>query len=254
MMSSVQRRSIILKKVNEEGYMQVTVLADLLGVTPTTIRTDLSAMEAEGLLHRTHGSAMAINPVAGERSVMDKRSINSEVKTRIAKAAANMISDSESILMTSGSTVLALCERLNPEVHLDIFTPDLQIAAMLSSNPNITVHFYGGVVHHKSLSTRGEYSFDLMNRSVCSSVFFGADGITPENGITCSTVEEAVFMSHIMPSSLRRVLLCDSSKMGRTGVGRICSLSEIDTLITDKGISESYLKAFEEAGVEVIAV
>jgi len=254
MISSRQRKEIILQKVNEEGYVQVAVLADTLNVSQATIRTDLSVLEGEGLLYRVHGSAMAKDPVARDRTTPIKKGINAEAKRKIATAALKYLEGCDTALLSSGSTVQALADIINPIKHMDIFTPCILVASSLCSKPNVTIHLLGGVVHHNSLGTRAEYSQEILSRIHCAVMFYGADGIDVKNGVTCSTVEEAVYMQKILESSLKNVLLCDSSKVGKIGVGRICDISGIDVLITDKGFPKKELAAIENAGVEVILV
>lgn len=252
MISVSQRRQIILEKVDKAGYMQVADLANYFNVTQATIRTDLSAMEREGVLYRVHGSAMSRNSMVKERSTDDKRQINAEEKARIGKKALEFITDYDSIFVAAGSTVLSFCEQIPPELHLSVFTPSIQIAALLSPSPNITVHMLGGVVHHQSQSVRGEYSDELLGAINCSSFFFGTDGIDNNGIITGATVEEAIFMKKVFKCARKAVLLCDSTKIGKNGPGRLCNMKDLDILITDSGISRSNKNKFEADGVEVV--
>ena len=252
MISVSQRRQIILDRVEKNGYMQVVELADLFKVTQATIRADLSAMEGDGLLYRVHGSAMSKSQIAHERSTDDKRRINAKVKEKIGRKAQDFICDNDSIFVAAGSTVLAFCEQIPPEVHLTVFTPSIQIAALLSPYPNITLHLLGGIVHHQSLSVRGEYSDGVLETINCTTAFFGADGIDKNGTVTCSTVEEALFMKKVLNCAMKVVLLCDSSKIGKSGVGRICEIKRLDTLVIDTGISKSDRKRFEADGVEIV--
>ena len=252
MISAVQRRKSILEHVNQLGYMQVVELAEMFGVTTATIRTDLTAMENSGLLFRVHGSAMSRNPVTRERSTYDKSLINAEEKDMIGRKAVELISDNDSIFVAAGSTVKAFCEHLPADMRLDIFTPSIQVATMLSSNAGFCIHLLGGIVHYQSLSSRGEYSESVLDTMRCSSLIIGADGITKNGDITCSTVEEALFMKKVIKCAMKVVLLCDSTKIGKTGLGKICGMDQIDILVTDPGISASDRARFESFGARVI--
>lgn len=252
MISAQQRKEIILRKVNEEEYVQVGVLAQMLGVSQATVRSDLSLMEKEGLLHRLHGSAMAKDPIAKERPTDLKKTINAEIKTAIGREALKLMDGCNSVIVAAGSTSYAFAELLSPSSHLEVFTPVIPVASLLSSKPNITVHLLGGIVQHNSLSTRAEYSLDILDRIKCSVLFFGADGLDSQNGITCSTAGEAMLMQHFLGASLKTVLLCDSTKVGKTGLGFICDYSDIDVLVTDSAFPKKEKAALEKAGVEVI--
>lgn len=252
MISFVQRRQIILNKVNMEGYAQVADLAESLNVTQATIRSDLRAMEKEGLLFRAHGSAMSKNPVAREMTTQDKININYEAKSRIGRAALKLVHGSETIMLLPGSTVYAFGEQLDPSFQLSVFTTALPVALLLASRKNISVKILGGNVVPSSMAVHAEYSEEILENIVSSVMFFGADGISNKNGITCATVEEAIFMHKLMKTALKSVLLCDSSKIGKVGAGRICWMGDIDVLITDSSISKKDVKDFEANGVEVV--
>lgn len=252
--SAAQRRELILELVNKEGSVQVSRLAEICEVTPVTIRVDLTSMEKEGLLYRVHGSAMSKNPVAPERSTRDKRMINAAVKSRIGIAASGLVEAGDDIFLASGSTMLAFCEELLKKANFTVFTTSIQVAALMSANPDISVHMLGGVVRFNSQSVRGEYSKGVLQSINTRLLFLGADGIDEQYGITCSTVEEALFMQEIFETSMKIVLLCDSSKIGKHGVGRICKLDRIDVVITDDAIPQTYMEMFQQNGVEVITV
>lgn len=86
----------------------------------------------------------------------------------------------------------------------------------------------------------------------CSKLFFGVDGIDLEHGITTSTIEEAKLTQVMMRSASKIIILADSSKFGQRGFGRICSLEEIDVIVTDSRISEQAVAMAEEAGVDLV--
>ncbi|MCQ2115057.1 MAG: DeoR/GlpR family DNA-binding transcription regulator [Bacteroidales bacterium] len=252
MISANQRRDIILARVNKSGYMQVNELAALLDVTTATIRADLSIMERDGLLRRVHGSAMSKNNLAVERSTSDKSLIMSDQKRRIATLAVQHIKEDEVLFIAAGSTVAAFCEQLPADKHLTIFTPSIQIAAMLSPNPNYTVHLLGGVVHHQSQSVRGEYSSEVLDTLRGVTLVFGADGIGKDGYVMCSTVEEALFTKKVIRCANRLILLSDSSKLGRCGAGCICSLDNVDLFVSDTGLSKPDRKILSAFKAELL--
>jgi len=100
----------------------------------------------------------------------------------------------------------------------------------------------------------GDYSANFFEDITCSKLFLGVDGIDPEYGITNSNIEEAQLNKKMMQSSLRTVILADSTKFGKRGFGRICNLDQVDIIITDSGIPAFMAKTVEEAGVELIIV
>lgn len=179
-----------------------------------------------------------------------KGNVNREEKERIARKAVELLNDNDSIIMASGSTIYAFAEAIKREFrsHLNVVTTFLKTSVLLNDVEEINVVQLGGCVHKKSLSAIGGYAEAALSDFSCSKLFFGVDGIDLEHGITTSTIEEAKLTQVMMRSASKIIILADSSKFGQRGFGRICSLEEIDVIVTDSRISEQAVAMAEEAG------
>ena len=238
MLSIAERHKYILDSLNKHGFVRITDVANELGVTKVTIRKDIKILESKGLLYKVHGSARPANPHVADLDVHVKDNINRDAKRRIAQRAAEMLGETDSIIVASGSTVYAFAEEIKMRQwhHLNIVTP------------------LGGSVHKKSLSVLGEEAARELDDCICSKVFFGVDGIDPEHGITTSTIDEAKLTRRMMHAASQVIVLADSSKFGQRGFGRICALEDIDVIVTDERIPEQMISIIEEAGVDLIIV
>src|SRR5690606_8679568 len=107
----------------------------------------------------------------------------------------------------------------------------------------------GGTLRRSSMSVIGSYTLIFLKNITCSKVFLGVDGIDSEFGVTTSNIEEAELNRAMMDVSLKTIVLCDSSKFGRKGFGKICDVDKIDIVVTDRGISSSMQQLLEEHGV-----
>ena len=179
-----------------------------------------------------------------------------DAKRRIAQRAAEMLGETDSIIVASGSTVYAFAEEIKMRMwhHLNIVTPFLRLGVLLNESENVNVVQLGGSVHKKSLSVLGEEAARELDDCICSKVFFGVDGIDPEHGITTSTIDEAKLTRRMMHAASQVIVLADSSKFGQRGFGRICALEDIDVIVTDERIPEQMISIIEEAGVDLIIV
>jgi DeoR family transcriptional regulator of aga operon len=251
-MSIAERHKYILEKLRREGYIRVTDISDELGITAVTVRKDFQTLENQGLLFRTHGSASPVNPHVGDRSVFQKEQENKEQKQAIGRAAAALVKADDSIMIASGSTVAAFVGALRPVDPLNVVTPSLRVALELNENDNITVIQLGGIIYKKSLSVRSGIQFSQFGQFSCSKLFIGVDGINEEYGVTTSNLEEAMLTQNMMAVCTRTIVLADSSKFTKRGFGKICGLEQIDTLVTDGGISSSQIKLLENYGINVI--
>lgn len=249
-----ERHKYILDSMAQNGLIKVSELAEKLGVTPTTIRKDLNALESKGLLYRAYGGALPTTKQIMDISLTTKKLINFEVKERIAAAADQLIQDNDSIIMASGSTLAIFAEHLTPKGRLNVVSTSVNISAILGEMPGVTVMQVGGLLYSNTLSVLGLDAINSIRNVYCSKSFIGVDGFDPAYGITCAAVEEAELCQQIIRSSERAIVLSDSSKCGRKGFVRICGMDSISTLITDDRLPDEARKAIEEQGVEVITV
>lgn len=252
MTSIAERHKYILDQLHKAKFIKVADVAKELGVTTVTIRKDLKFLEGKKLLFRTHGSASPVNPHVPEVSIHVKGKVHSEEKKKIAVVAAKLIEENDSIIIASGSTIYAFAEQIVPINHLNVVTPSLRVSILLNEIDHIDVVQLGGNLYKNSLSVRGEYAAQAFNDFTCSKLFLGVDGIDVEYGITTSNLEEAQLSKRMMEASFKTIVLADSSKFGKRGFGRICSLDRIDVIITDNGIPENMIRIIEDMGIELI--
>ena len=255
MLSIAERHKYILDKLNEYGFVRIADVADELGVTKVTIRNDVKILESRGLLYKVHGSARLANPHIADRDLETKSHLNRDAKQRIASRAVELIGESDSIMISAGSTAYALAEAIlasAPHGVLNVVTPFLKVSELLCTLDSVRVEQLGGVIHRKSCATLGENASLALSNIVCSKFFVGVDGIDPDFGITTSTIEEAQLSHKMMKASSKTVVLADSSKFGQRGFGHIASLEEVDIIITDDGITREMREVIESAGIELI--
>jgi DeoR family transcriptional regulator of aga operon len=252
MASIAQRHKYILDTLQKEGFLKVTDVANSLSVTTATIRNDLKYLEEKKLLFRTHGSASAINPHTIDLNLTEKEKMKINEKTKIAQAAYKLIEKNDSIIVGAGSTVFALAKQINPIDQLTIVTASLKVAILLNELANTNVIQLGGTIRKNSVSVIGDYTLRFFDDITCSKVFLGVDGIDSEFGITNSNIEEAQLNKRMIDASLKTIILADSSKFGKRGFGRICSLDRVDIIVTDPGITDSMKKIIENAGIRLV--
>ncbi len=254
MLSIAERHKYILDMLNKNGFIKVSDIARELDVTPVTIRKDLKYLEEKKLLYRTHGSASPVNPHTTDINLQEKEKMKTSEKRNIALAACRLIEENDSIIIASGSTAHTFAQELNPKGNLTVVSASLKTSILLNNIPNIEVIQLGGIVRKNSFSVVGDFAAKIFDDLTCSKLFLGVDGIDFENGITNSNIEEALLNKKMMKAALRTIILTDSSKFGKRGFGRICSLEQVDMIITDPGIPQHTANAIEEMGIELIIV
>ena len=128
----------------------------------------------------------------------------------------------------------------------------LQATELLAQNDNVDIIQLGGVVRHSSLSVVGQYADMILNGCSFSKLYLGVDGIDLDFGISTTDMNEAELNRSMIRTAQKTIVLADSSKFGRRGFARICSMDDIDMIITDSHISAQLVREIEELGIELI--
>jgi DeoR family transcriptional regulator of aga operon len=251
-MNITDRHQFILQKLHENGRVDIQELSELMKVSGVTIRKDLKALEERNLLFKTRGGGSIDNPYAIEKPINEKEFINVEQKKKIAKAALSFTTQTDSIIIGSGTTVFELARSLHPSKHLIVITPALKVALELYNRPNVEVLQLGGLIHKSSASAAGSFAERILEDIACDVLFLGVDGIDLEYGLTITNLNEASLNQKMIQLVQKVIIMADSSKFGRRGLGRICNLEQIQCIITDNRVSSATVKQLEEKGIEVI--
>ena len=122
----------------------------------------------------------------------------------------------------------------------------------MAQNDNVDIIQLGGVVRHSSLSVVGQYADMILNGCSFSKLYLGVDGIDLDFGISTTDMNEAELNRSMIRTAQKTIALADSSKFGRRGFARICSMDDIDMIITDSHISAQLVREIEELGIELI--
>jgi DeoR family transcriptional regulator of aga operon len=145
-----------------------------------------------------------------------------------------------------------MAQALNPSKHITVITPALRVALELCNRPNVDILQIGGLVHQSSASAAGAFGERLLEDISCGLLFMGVDGIEPEFGLSITNLAEASLDKKMISVAQQVVVLADSTKFGRRGIGRICGLDQVDYIITDAGASVESIRQLEEKGVKTI--
>jgi DeoR family transcriptional regulator of aga operon len=248
-----ERLGAILEVLSSGGSVEVSDLADRLGVSPPTVRRDLSLLERQRLLARTHGGAVA-HGVTYELPLRYKAARHHDQKQRIGAAAAASVRDGSAIGLTGGTTTTEVARALVDRQGLTVVTNALNIAGELAVRPNLKLVVTGGYARAESYELVGplaEQSLAGLNLDV---VFLGVDAISVAEGLSTHHEVEAHTNLALIERSRKIVVVADSSKIGRVAFARICPIDRVDELITDSDADGLLVAELESAGLRVVQV
>jgi len=252
MTSTIERRMEIVNLVNLNGKVRVDDLAKKFSVSSVTIRSDLSFLEKNGYVIRSHGSAIPNTGAIAELTVNDKRRQNMGVKTFIAHAAAKLIKDGDTIILDSGTTTREIASSMKKLKDVVVMTSGLDVAMELVSAPGVNVLMPGGLLRKNALSFSGSQAEISLQNYRFDKLFLGVDGYDLQAGITTHNEQEAS-LNRLMCNISRQVIaVADSTKFGKHSCHMIREFGNIDILVTDENIPRDYLERLRDMKVEVI--
>jgi DeoR family fructose operon transcriptional repressor len=250
-MNFQERKKKILAAVVEAGSLSVFELSEKLSMSPATIRRDLHDISEEGLLLRTHGGAMKIeNPVITGFS--EKAGLNNQNKEKIAREAAGLVGDGDTIFLDCGSTVFQMCRYLKKKNNIRVITNSLPILAELIDVPSISINLIGGELNKSRKAVHGDKAVQHIDSYYAHKAFIGVDGISVENGLTAHSEHESTITAAFIRNAAQTFLLCDSSKVGKDSYIKFGNLSDINSLITDKELTGNIREQLIQKGLNVI--
>jgi DeoR/GlpR family transcriptional regulator of sugar metabolism len=234
------------------GECSVEELAATFGVTGMTIRRDFEMLAVQGKVIRTHGGAAMAQRISFEFSFLQRVRENHAAKQAIARAAAALVQDRQSVLLDSGTTTLALSQCLRGKKGLTVVTTSLPIASQLQFDQEIEVLLLGGYLRSGSPDLAGALTEANLETIRADVAFIGADGIDATGAVYNQSPEVARMLTKMAASAQRVFVVADSSKLGRVALYRYGRLTDWAGLISDRGADRSLLASLRKAGVQVV--
>jgi len=252
---TLERQDRIVSLVDERGSVTVLDLSETFSVSEATVRRDLVALAERRLIQRVHGGAMRVGQVATSESPIFQRELEHiEEKTRIGKAAAQLILPGETLLLLGGSTGLAVARELVHHHDLTIVTDSLLVANELLQQRKHKVILAGGTIDPDEQAVRGTLSRLILQQIHVDKVIIGAKAISVTRGISAETPEEAELFQACMACADQIIVVTDSSKFQKSALAKVVSIQDIHTLVTDNHLGHDNIQIIQEIGIHLILV
>lgn len=230
-----ERQARIAELVSVRGRARIGELAEQFGVTEPTIRKDLRVLQSRGLLKRTHGGALALQPSV-EREFAGRQAANTTAKEAIARACVQLVHDGDSVFLDSGTTVSAVAGALATHgggLRLSTLTTSLGVASTLADVPGIDCVLLGGQLRRVDGALVGALALENLHRFTFGLAFIGVSGFS-DVGISVGSLAEAAVKAEAIERARRVVLALDHTKVGTTDFARISGLDVVDVVVMDK--------------------
>jgi len=260
-MIAAERLERIAALIRERRTVSISDLSELLEISEATIRRDLTKLEKQGLLKRTCGGAVSLHAsnldapfvVRAERQVAEKQAI--------ARAAVEMISEGETIVLDAGTTTAQLARALRNHRNITVITNSERVMNELYGCDGVTVIVTGGILvaldglpEQGDIIMTGPVAEATLRRFRPAKAFLGTAGITDQEGMTNTNLPQAQIKQLMIEISEQVILLTDCTKFGRVSYSIVAPVDSLDTVITDDCVRPQDRTMLQERGVQVITV
>lgn len=233
-----ERHNQILQILEKNRYAGVQELSTALFASPPTIRRDLTFLENNGYVIRSHGGVMLRDeqtdtPVAFRSSTMTRQ------KMRISRTAAELIAgDHPTVFIDASTTASYIATSIARSGNVTVVTNGLRVCEALADS-EVAVYATGGKLLQRSLAFVGQPAIDYIDRFNLDIIFFSSSALGLDGVIQDYSLEETELRREVLKSNAKKVFLCDSTKFGRSNTFRVCRLTDVDAIITDAPLPDS---------------
>ena len=253
-MTPQERRQIILSELRKAGRIDVNELSEELRCSKVTIRSDVRALESEGLLTRTHGGAILPDEEKTTKYTYASIYRNSQSKREIAAAAFRLINDRDVIFLDDSSTCfyLALELKTHPEKHCAVITNSLLVGSEIAECAHLDVYIAGGQVSGNPPASMGERAEARIGEVHMDKGFIGVYSINLGVGLTSVASPQMMIKRAVLKAADQVYVLADSSKFGGGYISVVCPVSEVTGIITDRGIDPEQVRTAQKMNVRLM--
>ena len=252
MLSTEQRRDEIVSILHTKGKIKVSEIAERYNISEVSVRKDLEYLEMQGHLSRVHGGAVALNKLYVNMDLSERFKTNSVAKKRLAKLAASLIEDNDTIMMNAGTTLAYVLHAIQGKKNITIVTNSMQNAMEASLFSSFNVILLGGEFDSKYQFTYGEDALSQLENYHATKCILSVDGISLGAGLSLYYSNEASLARKMIECSDKLIVTADGTKLGRYAFAKITDLKPGDVLVTNYAENREEVEKITKAGVNVI--
>ncbi|HET7388988.1 MAG TPA: DeoR/GlpR family DNA-binding transcription regulator [Nocardioidaceae bacterium] len=254
-MLAQQRQALIVERVRRLGAVRVADLTEMLEVSDMTVRRDLEALAARGLVEKVHGGATAVvEQSADEPGFAAKVVRQQQEKEAIARRAVTLITPGAAIGLTAGTTTWTLARHLGEVPDITVVTNSVPVADLLHASRGPHTVILTGGLRTPSDGLVGPVADAAIRSLHVDLLFMGVHGMDAQRGFTTPNLTEAQTNREWVRASRRLVVLADHTKAGTVGLASMATLDEADVLVTDDLVDDAFAQVLDEHVSELMLV
>ncbi len=249
-----ERQKQILSLLARQGRLSVTEIVAQFTISEATARRDLESLASQGKARRVHGGVIAVEQAPPELPILERESEQPDEKTRIGRAAAELVSDQETVFLGSGTTVLEAARNLRNRKKLTVITNSLPVLNMLAGAKGIAVISLGGMLRESELSFIGHITEQALTEIRVDKVIMGTRGLSLAHGLTNDYLQETLTDRAILKIGREVIIVADHSKVNRVSTALLAPLNCMNTFVTDSKADKKFIQSLKKQNIKVVIV
>lgn len=249
-MLALERRNLILEKLQDEKRVVVSELSQMYGVSEETIRRDLDKLEKEGLAIKSYGGAVINEDVSIDLPFNVRKNQNVVGKQKMAEIVASLVHDGEHLLLDASTTAVFVAKALKEKERLTVITNSMEILLELADVSGWNIISTGGMMKEGYLAFLGSRTEEVIRSYFADNVIFSCKALDEKLGVMESQEAFGTAKKAMLDSGRKKILVVDNTKFDQTAFSVAGKLRDIDIIVTDEKPSDKWLQLFEEVGVE----
>jgi ribose transport system substrate-binding protein len=245
-LTTFERQQRLIEILRQQSGIRVPELARLLGVSQGTIRNDLRSLQQAGRLKRVRGGAVADGQHPQSPAFTARARVSEEAKRRIARWAAELVEDGDTLLFDASTTVYYLADFLKDRRNLTVVTNGIEIARSLAQDSSNNVILLGGIMRADGTSVSGTLSHKLLEDLYIKTAFLSCTGITLEAGLMELHLDEAQLKRKMIQAAKSVVALIDSSKFGKIDLTTFATPDQVSHIFTDSDLDLQWIQQLQK--------
>lgn len=249
-MLALERRNLILEKLQEDRKVIVGELSRQFGVSEETIRRDLEKLDKDGLCVKSYGGAVINESTSIDMPFNVRNKRNVAGKQCIAGLVANEINDGDHIILDASTTAVFIAKAIKNKKNLTVITNSIEIIIELSDVENWNIISSGGSLKEGYLALVGPRTVEGLGAYNVEKAIMSCKGIDLDKGITEGNEQFSQTKKVMQKVSRQCILAVDHTKFGEVAFSKLCDISDVDMIVTDKKPEPAWLEYFDKHEIE----
>ena len=241
-----------MERIHSKGSVRVSELSRHYGISEVTVRSDLEYLESQGQLNRVHGGAIGTGKMYANMDLSERYMTNASFKKGIARIAADLIEDDDTLMMNAGTTLAYVLHAAKGKKNVRVVTNSLQNAMELASHPGFKVILLGGDLDTKYQFTYGIDTITQLEQYHANKCIISVDGIHKADGMTLYYANESAIVRKMIAFSDRVIVVADSTKLGKNTFTKVSSINKVDIIVTNKSDNKDEIESLKAKGIKIM--